>query len=107
MQLKDDTKKDGPNQWMLAKRVSSSKHYLVLNSRQAPVLRITVIYAILLHLMFVGLYRALKCRNCCNPSCINSGFLFEMDTSMLRRVAAMLNQDLGRSRVIFLALARG
>jgi hypothetical protein len=38
---------------------------------------------------------------------MNSGFLFEMDTSMLGRVAAMLNQDLGRSRVIFLALARG
>jgi hypothetical protein len=32
---------------------------------------------------------------------------FEMDTSILGRVAAMLNQDLGRSRVIFLALARG
>jgi hypothetical protein len=30
-----------------------------------------------------------------------------MDTSMLGRVAAMLNHDLGRSRVIFLALARG
>jgi hypothetical protein len=29
-----------------------------------------------------------------------------MDTSMLGRVAAMLNQDLGRSRVISLALAR-
>jgi hypothetical protein len=26
---------------------------------------------------------------------------------MIGRVAAMLNQDLGRSRVIFLALARG
>jgi hypothetical protein len=38
---------------------------------------------------------------------MNIGFLFEMDTSMLGRVAAMLNQDLGRSRVIFLALARG
>jgi hypothetical protein len=37
---------------------------------------------------------------------MNSGFLFEMDTSMLGRVAAFLNQDLGRSRVIFLALAR-
>jgi hypothetical protein len=37
---------------------------------------------------------------------MNSGFLFEMDTSMLGRVAALLNQDLGRSRVIFLALAR-
>jgi hypothetical protein len=38
---------------------------------------------------------------------MNSGFLFEMDTIMLGRVAALLNQDLGRSRVIFLALARG
>jgi hypothetical protein len=38
---------------------------------------------------------------------MNSGFLFKMDTSMLGRVAALLNQDLGRSRVIFLALARG
>jgi hypothetical protein len=38
---------------------------------------------------------------------MNSGFLFEMDTSMLGRVDALLNQDLGRSRVIFLALARG
>jgi hypothetical protein len=38
---------------------------------------------------------------------MNSGFLFEMNTSMLGRVAALLNQDLGRSRVIFLALTRG
>jgi hypothetical protein len=38
---------------------------------------------------------------------MNSGFLYEMNTSMLGRVAAMLIQDLGRSRVIFLALARG
>jgi hypothetical protein len=30
-----------------------------------------------------------------------------MDTSMPGRVAALLNQDLGRSRVIFLAVARG
>jgi hypothetical protein len=30
-----------------------------------------------------------------------------MDTSMLGRAATLLNQDLGRSRVIFLALARG
>jgi hypothetical protein len=30
-----------------------------------------------------------------------------MDTSMLGRVAALLIGDLGRSRVIFLALARG
>jgi hypothetical protein len=38
---------------------------------------------------------------------MNSGFLFEMDTSMLGRVASLLIRDLGRSRVIFLALARG
>jgi hypothetical protein len=30
-----------------------------------------------------------------------------MDTTMLGRVAALLNQDLGRSRVIFLTLVRG
>jgi hypothetical protein len=30
-----------------------------------------------------------------------------MDTSMLGRVAALLIRDLGTSRVIFLALARG
>jgi hypothetical protein len=30
-----------------------------------------------------------------------------MDTSMLGRVAALLIRNLGRSRVIFLALARG
>jgi hypothetical protein len=38
---------------------------------------------------------------------MNSGFLFELDNSMLGRVAALLIRDLGRSRVIFLALARG
>ena len=38
---------------------------------------------------------------------MNSGILVEMDTSMLGRVAALLIRDLGRSRVIFLALARG
>jgi hypothetical protein len=38
---------------------------------------------------------------------MNLGFLFEMDTSMLGRVAALLIRDLSRSRVIFLALARG
>jgi hypothetical protein len=38
---------------------------------------------------------------------MNSGFLFEMNTSMLGQVATLLNLDLGRSRVIFLALARG
>jgi hypothetical protein len=37
---------------------------------------------------------------------MNLGLIFEMDTSMLGRVDAMLNQDLDRSRVIFLALAR-
>jgi hypothetical protein len=39
-------------------------------------------------------------------SCMNSGFPFKMDTSMLGRVAALLIRDLGRSRVIFLALAQ-
>jgi hypothetical protein len=38
---------------------------------------------------------------------MNLGFLVEMDTSMLGRVAALLIRDLGRSQVIFLALARG
>ena len=38
---------------------------------------------------------------------MNSGILVEMNTSMLGRVAALLIRDLGRSRVIFLALARG
>jgi hypothetical protein len=38
---------------------------------------------------------------------MNSGFSLAMDTSMLGRVAALLNGDIGRSRVIFLALARG
>jgi hypothetical protein len=42
-----------------------------------------------------------------NPSCMNSGTLVEMDTSMLGRVAALLIRDPGRSRVIFLALAQG
>jgi hypothetical protein len=32
---------------------------------------------------------------------------FEMDTSMLGRVAALLIRNLDRSRVIFLALTRG
>jgi hypothetical protein len=32
---------------------------------------------------------------------------FEMDTSMLGRVVALLIRDLGKSRVIFLALVRG
>jgi hypothetical protein len=62
MQLVDDLK-NGLNQWTLVERASSSRHYLVLNSRQAPVLCITIIYAILLHLMFVGLYCVLKCRS--------------------------------------------
>jgi hypothetical protein len=67
MQLMDYLKKDEHNEWMLTERVPSSKHYLVLDSRQAPVLCITVIFAILLHLMFVGLYRALNCRNFLKP----------------------------------------
>ena len=38
---------------------------------------------------------------------MNSVILVEMDTSMLGRVVALLIRDPGRSRVIFLALARG
>ena len=38
---------------------------------------------------------------------MNLGFLFEMNTSMLGRVAILLNRDLDRSQVIFLALAQG
>jgi hypothetical protein len=36
MQLMDDPKKDGLNQWMLAKRVSSSKHYLSVEFQAIP-----------------------------------------------------------------------
>jgi hypothetical protein len=57
--------------------------------------------------MFVGLYRALKCRSCLKPKLHELMIPFEMDTSMLGRVAALLIRDLGRSRVIFLALAQG
>ena len=35
-----------------------------------------------------------------------SGIPFEVNTSMTGRVVALFNQDLGRRRVIFLALAR-
>jgi hypothetical protein len=38
---------------------------------------------------------------------MNSGLHFEMDTSMLGRVAALLIRNFGGSRVISLALARG
>jgi hypothetical protein len=38
---------------------------------------------------------------------MNSGFSLVMNTSMLGQVVALLIRDLGRSRVIFLALARG
>jgi hypothetical protein len=38
---------------------------------------------------------------------MNARIIVEMDTSMLGRVAALLNRDIVRSRVIFLALARG
>jgi hypothetical protein len=41
-----------------------------------------------------------------NLSCMTQ-YTFEMDTSMLGRVGATLIRDLGRSRMIFLALARG
>jgi hypothetical protein len=34
-------------------------------------------------------------------------FLYEMNNGILGRVATLLVKDLGRSRVIFLALARG
>jgi hypothetical protein len=36
MQLVDDLKNDGPNQWMLAKRVPSSKHYLSVEFQASP-----------------------------------------------------------------------
>jgi hypothetical protein len=39
-----------------------------------------------------------------NLSCMTQD-TFKMDTSMLCRVAATLIRDIGRSRVIFLALA--
>jgi hypothetical protein len=42
MLLMNDPKIDGLDKWMLTKRVSSSKHYLVLDSRQARVLCITI-----------------------------------------------------------------
>jgi hypothetical protein len=64
------------------------------------------IYAILLHLMIVGLYCALKCRSFLKPLLHELRIPFEMDTSMLGRVAALLIRDLVRI-VIFLALARG
>jgi hypothetical protein len=72
--------------------------------RQALVLYITIYICYLTTLNV--------CRSCPRgvawiPSCMNSGFLFEMDTSMLGRITALLIRDLGRSRVIFLALARG
>jgi hypothetical protein len=57
--------------------------------------------------MFVGLYCALKCRSWLKPYLHELRISFVMDTSMLGRVAALLIRDLGRSWVIFLALARG
>jgi hypothetical protein len=47
----------------------------------------------------------IKCRSSLKPYIHELSFLYEMDTSMLGRVAAMLNRDLSRSREIFLALA--
>jgi hypothetical protein len=38
----DNLKNDGHDQWMLAKRVPPSKHYLSVKKRQAPVFCITV-----------------------------------------------------------------
>jgi hypothetical protein len=107
MQLMDDPRKDGHDQWMLAKRVPSSRHYLVWIQGKPRFYAKSFIYAILLHLMFVGLYLALKCRSCLKPYLHELKIPFEMDTSMLGRVADLLIRDLGRSRVIFLALARG
>jgi hypothetical protein len=57
--------------------------------------------------MIVGLYCALKCRSCLKPLLHELRIPFEMDTSMLDREASLLIRDLGRSRVIFLVLARG
>jgi hypothetical protein len=46
-----------------------SKHYLSVKLKASPSFMHNqlYIYAILLHLMFVGLYRALKCRSCLKP----------------------------------------
>jgi hypothetical protein len=57
--------------------------------------------------MIVGLYCALKCMSCLKPLMHELRFLYEMNTSMVGRAAALLNRDLGRSRVIFLAYAQG
>jgi hypothetical protein len=68
MQLMDDLKNDGLIQWMLAKRVPPSKHYLSVKLKASPgFMHNHYIYAILLHLMFVGLYYALKCRSLLKP----------------------------------------
>jgi hypothetical protein len=68
MQLVDDLKNGGINQWMLAKRVPPSKHYLGVKEKASPgFMHNQYIYAILLHLMIVGLYYALKCRSCLKP----------------------------------------
>jgi hypothetical protein len=75
--------------------------------RQAPVLCITYLLCYFTTLNDCRIECALKLGVVWNPSCMISGILFEMDTSMLGRVAALLIRDLGRSRVIFLALARG
>jgi hypothetical protein len=55
VQSVDDPRKDGHNQWILAKRVSPSKHCLSVKLKASPGLCITCYYAILLHLMIVGL----------------------------------------------------
>jgi hypothetical protein len=58
------------------------------------------IYAILLHLMFVGLYHALKCRNCLKPLLHELNISFEMGTSMLGRVAGSLRERAGSARLV-------
>jgi hypothetical protein len=57
--------------------------------------------------MIVGLYCALKCMICLKPFMHELMLLYEMNTSMVGRVAALLNRDLGRSRVIFPTVAQG
>jgi hypothetical protein len=74
--------------------------------RQAPVLCITI-YICYFTTLNVGCNVYLSVGVAWNPSCINSWFLFEMDTSMLGRIVALLSRKLGRSQVIFLALTQG
>jgi hypothetical protein len=64
----DNLKNDRLNQWKLDKRVSPNKHYLSVKFQASPsFMHNRYIYAILLHLMIVGLYYALKCKSCLKP----------------------------------------